>query len=241
MRQRPEVALWLGLGHFLVAAILVAQVVYLAGPSLWDHPQDFALYFNSLNVSIILLSVLSGFAALSVSQSLWFLLPLGLGLMALNNYVSGQAALQFSMWQTTVSTLIFAAMHIAYLHPDMRRMLLRPELRWWAVPTRTLFEAPVFIEGADGLKVRARSFDISKTGLFVQVGLDQIAKIERPGEPLSLKLTHGRFHVMKLSIDLVRMTRGSGRYPEGVGLMFKNLKAEQRSFINALLSSNQPL
>jgi hypothetical protein len=237
MRQRPELAIWLGSFHLAVAAVVIAQVLFLAGPALWDHPQDIGLYFNSLNLSVIFISILTGVAAFNLSQALWFLLPLGLGLMTINNYVSGQAALQFDLWQTTVSTLVFAVAHLGYLYPDVRRILLRPELRWWSVPTRVLFEAPVFLEGADGLKVRARSFDISKTGLFVHVGLDQIAKIERPGEPLSLKLTHGRFQVMKLSIDLVRMTRGSGRYPEGVGLMFKNLKSDQRDFLNGLLSS----
>jgi hypothetical protein len=118
----------------------------------------------------------------------------------------------------------------------IRELFAHPERRWWLTPARSPLVVPVVLSD-EGRELVATTFDISESGLYVEISARLREQLE-PGRVLGLSLDLvakgpegvASTHVSCLA-EVVRLSSGSGRHPQGVGMKFLDLPDNARAII----------
>jgi hypothetical protein len=144
-------------------------------------------------------------------------------LMAINNFVVGHYATDYSAGTTALATIAFTLLNLPLMHADLRALFRDPNKRWWLRAERKRLIVPVLIEGLHADGVRARTFDLSESGVFIQneshTGV---------GDEVTLRLKFGTLHVFRCQGRVVRRSTPKGIYPAGVGVEFTGLTRSQK-------------
>jgi hypothetical protein len=153
------------------------------------------------------------------------LVPFMIVLVALNNYVVGYYATDYSMWAASAGTFGFAFLNLPLLHPRLQWLMLHPEKRWWMRAERKRVQLPVTIEGTRLQPMRNEIFDISESGAFVSgVGKDM-----RIGDWITVRMKFGMFTHVRCQAKIVRRAEAMGDYPRGIGVQFMNMNWRERA------------
>ena len=229
MRQRPwplyifAFALWGQALSFPLQLAWIYEVPLTEFAELWR-------LLSNLNVATMALMIITGFAAFKVSRATLVLVPITAAVVIFNNWWVGYVGTTYSLWQTGLASLAFLALSILPLQGKSLAVLKNPALRWWRVAQRVQMRAPVLIldsplnlddldwlSGPDPL--RATTFDMSKSGAFLQVPKKVHMSLE-VGDEMQLKIQLSEDREMFRRARVVRKASARGSYPDGIGVQF---------------------
>jgi hypothetical protein len=230
MNKRPPLLTYLAFAFLLVALSLPAQIMWIYGHT---FNELFAVTdkLTVLNWAVMLGCACVSYLLLGASPRLRWVAPALIAVVIVNNFFVGYYATDFSPWQCALSSCGFALLNAPLLTPKIRWLLQHPDRRWWLRAERKRVAIPIFIEGARLDSLRAQSFDISETGMFVplesRVGV---------GDHITVRMKFGAFSHMKCQGRVVRRGEPKGTYPAGVGIEFTDLSWHQRRELRKHLS-----
>lgn len=118
------------------------------------------------------------------------------------------------------------------LRPVNRRLFREAGRHWWKTPLRYRVALAVELERSDEERVRRRTVDISRTGVFVEAP----AAALRPGERVRLRLGFGRRRI-RCGASVIRYAGGAAARPEGFGLRFEGLRLGDRFWLRFRLAA----
>jgi c-di-GMP-binding flagellar brake protein YcgR len=93
---------------------------------------------------------------------------------------------------------------------------------------------PIFLGQGHGTPLRAETFDLSESGVFIAIEGDPL----RVDDLLSVRLNFGTFAQVRCEARVVRRSSARGEYPSGYGLQFLNLDARQKQELRRHITSH---
>jgi hypothetical protein len=198
------------------------QIMFLYGHG-FDEFEAVVDKLTWLNLLCIAGLATSSILAWKASPALRVFQPILLVLVAVNNFVVGYYATDYSALDTTFATLGFLVLNIPLIHAEVRELLRDPTLRWWLRAQRKRMALPVQIDGTRLASIKAETFDLSETGVFIQNERETGI-----GDVITLRLKFGTVHQFRCQGRVVRRSEPKGVYPAGVGVEFTNLSWRQR-------------
>lgn len=175
------------------------------------------------------------------SRFILYLAPLILGLVALNNYIVGSFAGDFSLTQTSLATFGSGLMFVPLLFPTSQVVLKDPKRRWWRMSKRFKKRVPATLNPFVGDMVHGHTFDVSKTGAFVCLE-DDGSPLPKVGDTLRVSFNVNSMKKIRCEAVVVRIAEPDGRYPRGMGIRFTNIeKLYEKSFQRFLETNTSAL
>lgn len=241
MRSRPKELTYLA---FILAGIALSfplQIMWMFG----DSPLDPAAVFcklTPLNWTVMTLAALLSGLVLNASPWVWFVSPAFVIATVWNHWLIAEVNGGAWAWMACLATLGVLATQSLLLRPEVFRVLMHPELRWWRTPgrARVLVEAKVC--PVSGGELLSRTFDLSENGAFVAI--DGSAWLTNH-EGSFKKITLGSYCNLRLKLtqtssfsctaQVVRRAEARGNYPAGFGLRFVAVGATERKVLLGFL------
>jgi hypothetical protein len=221
MRRRPFWFILLACAFVIIAVGMPAQVMIIYGHG-FDELSAVFEKLTALNWSVMAAALLCASMTWRASPHTKFLIPGFIVLVALNNFVVGYYATDFSMFTTAASTVGFTLLAVPLLHPDMQWLLLNPDKRWWMRADRKRLHLPVTVEGTRLQSSKAETFDISTSGAFIPVSQNVGV-----GDWVTLRMKFG-YTQIRCQARVVRRSEPRGEYPAGAGVQFMNMSWRER-------------
>lgn len=229
MIMRPKQFYLSSLMMIFVALSFPLQVMFLYGHK-WTETGAIVSKFTFLNWLIIGSLLLTSYLYFHASRLLLLAIPLIVPLVAINNYVVGQFAGDYSLLQTSLGTLGFCVLFTPLLMPSSQVVLRDPKRRWWRRSKRVNKRVSATINPYVGEMIQSYTFDVSQTGAFVcfEEGQEHLPKV---GDNIRLSLNVNSMKKIRCEAVVVRITEAQGSYPKGMGLKFVDVeKTHQKSF-----------
>lgn len=223
MQRRPITLIVLALFLACVALSLPAQIMLIYGHSL-DELGAVAGKLTVLNWLVMAGCLTCAGLIANASPHSRRAMALLTGVVALNNFFVGYYATDFSPAVAAFATFTFGLLNAPLWSKPMRELMKHPDRRWWLRSPRHRLSIPVLINSARKIPVRAESFDLSETGLFIPVGDTHLQVDDR----ITLRLSFGTFARVRCEGRVVRRANAKGTYPAGVGVEFTGLDWRQK-------------
>jgi hypothetical protein len=170
--------------NFLAGAILFAalslplQLMVLYG----NPPTEIAAIaakLSPLNWLLLLICPIVAALVYRASRFILIAVPALATLVVYNNWFVGQISTDYPAWITTIASIMACTALAAVFTDDVRRLLAKPELRWWLTPKRTAVEVTLRLRVLSGRFKTGReefytiTFDISESGAFIPFGRER--------------------------------------------------------------------
>ena len=110
------------------------------------------------------------------------------------------------------------------------KVMLDPSVRWWQVARRFKKRYPIQVT-TDGMSFAAHTFDVSKSGLFIQGEQQEELLHLQVGKLIEIIINDGGEHI-HLYGEIARITPGKGQYPKGIGVMVENKNGQYQGWID---------
>lgn len=218
MKTRPWPLTFFALLHALIALSLPMQIIWLYGHHPWHEAMMIWHKLTWTNLCLIGASLLNCALFWRGSRYVLYSMPVSFLIVAVNNYYVSHLGDDFTSMQTSVATLLYIFPHFLLLYHKSAQVFWNPALRWWLCPKRYPFGVPVTVQTSTGQRISTHTFDISETGAFLKINLDELES----GEEISVEIpSETGPYVFKAQI--VRKTAPKGHYPAGIGVRFSQL------------------
>jgi hypothetical protein len=201
------------------ATSLPLQIMFLYAHDVSEVP----LALNKLSFTnwalMLLLPVLS-FTSWKANRSFFWLAPLGSMVVVLNNYFVASYGMDYAPEMVVMGGFLFGAFTLLpLLSIQFRSLLKNPNLRWWQPAPRMQSTKPVELYVGDHLVAETKSFDISKSGIFIESPDDWFYGLNN-GTTVRLAIKDKSLNPIIVSAQIVRSENAKGHYPCGMGLRF---------------------
>lgn len=237
MPSRPKFFAYLAVVFAIITLSFPLQIAALYN----HHFSDISLILNKisiLNFFVICSLLINIPLLLKVSPLLKYSIPTTALFVVWNNYIVGSFAQNFSLTVTTLSSLAFCSMLIPLLKQKNLALLRNPNLRWWQRPTRLQSSLQVLLLPHVGKKIITDLFDVSETGAFIPLDLNENSKNFKVGDLTSLNLRLTEFKSLKCEAEVVRISRANGNYPDGMGIKFLGVHPKMKSELKDYITEN---
>lgn len=224
---------------FLLALSFPVQVVFLYG----HHWSEWATIFSKitwLNWLVAVSFVVCGYLYFNASRLLIVAAPVIVILSIVNNYVVGKFAGDYSLAQTNFASLGVALLFTPLLMPSSQIILRDPKRRWWRRSKRFNKRVSATINPYVGEMLQAHTYDISKTGAFLSVDINS-EDVPKVGDVIRVSLNVNSMKKIRCEAQVVRVTEANGRYPDGIGLKFLEIKKSHQKSFQQFVNSNDYL
>lgn len=228
--QRPNASVYLPILFVGIAISLPLQALVIYGHSVGEWTAILSK-LSSINWLLIGALMVSAVHIWRVSPYLKWSMPVTLILMGLNNYIVGTYATDYSLLVTSAATLGFLVINLPLTSREILWLLKNPQRRWWLCAHRHRLHVPVLIEGTRLLSIKAETFDISESGIFVP--LEQKLGV---GDWITVRMSFGTLSQIRCQGKVVRQADAKGSYPMGVGIQFESITRRQRQEISRFLA-----
>ncbi len=235
MRAKPLSIYILAMVFVAVAISVPLQVI-----ALYDYKLDqynlILANISTQNWFMIGMLVLSSVLMLLVSK-------LALGAVAIltatviwNNFLVGHYGGDFNMVTASFASVGFVVLTSTCLYMGAFKVLINRKMQWWKTARRYNLHYPVTIRPLKGYALQTKTFDISKSGIFVACDSESIQDL-KDGEFVSVHLTFDTVKSLKCEAQVVRKVNENGRYPNGLGIEFKDMDSRNRAILRSELSA----
>ena len=235
MIMKPKQFYLASLAMLLIAISFPLQVMVLYGHH-WNETTAIFSKITWLNWLVIGSFLLGSYFYFHGSRFIIYMTPMILLLVAVNNYVVGQFAGDFSLMQTSLATMGSGLIFLPLLMPSSQVVLRDPKRRWWRRSRRINKRVSATINPYVGDMVHGHTFDISKSGAFVCV--DETEKLPKIGDTIRVSLNVNSMKKIRCEAVVVRIAEPEGRYPRGMGVKFTEIEKTHEKSFNRFLSSN---
>lgn len=238
MIARPKQFYMLALFMFMLAISFPLQVILLYGHH-WSETSAIFSKITWLNWFVIACFVVSGYFSIQASRYLLVMVPVTVILVAVNNYVVGKFAGDFSMLQTTLATMATGVLFTPLLLPSSKAVIKDPKRRWWRRSQRYNKRVSATINPFVGDMIHTHTYDVSQSGAFVCIADEDEKNLPKVGDKIRLSLNISSMKKIRCEAVVVRITEPIGHYPRGLGIRFIDIeKLHQKSFQNFIRSPN---
>lgn len=236
MKQRPRVLEGLTLFLCAITASLPLQIMILYG----HGPFEIGAVLAKLAPLNWLILFLAPFTAWTVFRgSAWMRLsvPLFAALLVYNNWLVAMAGTDFSPITTGLATGVVLLAFTQLLRPEVRKMVLNPEIRWWLISKRWRVAMPVrlkILEETRTQEFNLSTFDVSEGGAFLAGSF----KTLKPGTTCWVCLPLPGMIYIQCRGQVVRIAESRGSYPAGTGIQFTGMsRTDQKKLVSWLKNS----
>jgi hypothetical protein len=231
MRSRPIGLIFLSLAYLSIALAMPLQVMWVYGHGFDELPSVFAK-LTSLNFLVMAGLLYGAVLAWRVSPHLVYAVPAVIAIVLVNNFFVGWYATDFSPLICGLASGTFALVNLPLVRGRVRWLLHHPEQRWWLRAARLRVNVPVFIEGTRLNSLKAQSFDISESGVYVPlddgVGVGDWITVRIKFDGLTNVRCHGKV--------VRKRSEPEGQYPAGVGIEFQDLSWQRKRVLRGCLA-----
>lgn len=228
MKRRPPLLTampWILVG---VALSIPLQIMVLYGHGPLELGDVFGKV-TALNWLVISFCLVNAMATARASRWLLFTGPGLVVAVAVNNWLVGFLATDFSPMTAALATVGFLALQLPYFHPSIRRLLHQPAMRWWLQAARRKVRVPVYFGSSKTKLLHSETFDISESGAFIPCPLSHsTSQGLDPQARVNLSFALGVHRRIRCDGRIVRRVDAKGDYPSGIGIEFVNLTSAQR-------------
>lgn len=233
--KRPRESSLLALALVLVALSMPVQA-FIIYEHEWHESAEVLAKMTTLNWMVFASCLMCAVLVFRVSRWSHWALAAVTGLVALNNFAVGYAAVDYSPWTAFFATVFFAALNLPLWRKEVLELCAHPEKRLWSRPERRRIQVPIVIDMFRKTPLKSETFDLSETGVFVPTGTDNL----RVNDEISLRMTFGAFSQIRCEGRVVRRDGAKGRYPAGVGIQFTHMHWRHKRELRRHLQSKFP-
>lgn len=245
MKNKPVIFNFLSIIYFLIAISIPIQIMIIYG----HHLASYELIYHKLslfNMIVMVLSLYNSFALYHAKKSLRYSIPLNILFIIVNNYFVSFVGVDYSSSQTLLASFSIISVSSFLFFSSSKKIISNPDLIWWKWARRTEKSLPVTIMLKDQELYTTNTFDLSRTGAYLQyasqndnkpsVTTTKILKGETLefiiGEPDSKNR-------LTCKAKVVRKAESSGTYPDGIGICFEDLSMKNSLTLMKLIHGTQ--
>jgi hypothetical protein len=229
-RKKPLWVVLLAVALWLNTAGMPVQVMFWFG----HGPTEWAAILAKLTLQNKIVMALSPVAALGVQQvapwGRWATLVF-LAAAVANNLILLRFSTPVPRFLVVASILIVTGTALWLLRPAAARLFRCHELHWWKPAPRRVTSIPVAVENGQGARLDTRTFNISRSGLFVPSPAGAMSLGDRVRVCLRFEA-----RVLRGWVSVVRYTGACSTHPEGFGLQFSCLALADRMWLRMRLA-----
>lgn len=241
MTYRPKIFPILALFSLLIAVSFPIQIMFSYGYRPWEIHAVFA-GLAPLNLLVIAFAIIQAVLLLRGSPWLLFSTPWILFLIFWNNWVVAVTELNSSLMMTLVANGIVVVIHLPLMRSQTLDILLHPQLRWWQSAPRKIAVLKAVLQPLQGeIEMHSSTFDISKSGAFIQLGqthwkdeTDCLPDMEL-GTFCKIRLQVNGSQAIQGKARVVRYASPKGRYPSGLALEFTRMSRQNKFILQGLI------
>jgi hypothetical protein len=213
MKSKPVFFSLLSLIHFGLIFWIPVQVMHLTGMKV-DQLNYLPKFLNSSNTLLILMFTVSCWSLKRMDKYTPMVLTTTTVVVLINNHMAQQGN-AYKPWLFDLSSLIYLVCLLpAFLGKNFRAMVDR-NFQWWKNDPRKQASLKVKVF-ANGDMIELESFDISKSGIFLQ----EFFKEAHEGEEITLEVKFKDNQSAFCRAKVIRKCQQKGIYPQGSGLTF---------------------
>lgn len=170
-----------------------------------------------LNYILMGLFCFTAYLTYTMNKLIFILLPFLNFFVFMNNFIVAEYGQDFTHAQTIVASTAFLMLTLSFYQKDIYNVYNDMKFRWWLTSPRFKKQIPIRVT-VDGETYFSKTFDISKTGMFIETDdLYRIFKIEN-GKEITVRIMKER--PIDLVAKVVRKSIAKGHYPAGIGIHF---------------------
>lgn len=226
----------MSLFHWGVAISIPLQVMWIYGYSPLEF-EGIVSKLTVLNWAVMVSATLCGMWIAQASHMALKAVPVVIGLVALNNYVVGSYAIDYTFEQTAVATIFFVLVNVPMFLPKLQIVLRHPSRQWWRTPARQKIRLPILVGASSHPQLLTETFDLSETGVFIPLTekVKTRGQAFNPAERLRLNFSLGALSQVTCEAVVVRKQAARGQYPAGFGIRFTKMPLHQRRALKRYL------
>lgn len=234
MTKKPLVFNFIPLILLGIAISFYFQVAFLLDLQ-WTDFYQVHTHITLPNWITMGLLALSAIAIYRGNRYAKFLMPATVFMVFWNNYLVAAYANNFSMFETMAGSVCFPILFAPLYTKKNRTILTDRRQHWWQRAQRVHHKAYVSVNPFVSSSFASRTYDVSKSGLFLQ--LDDIAweQLPKVGERVNLSITLDTLRKVRCEAVIVRLDEAKGTYPRGMGLHFTELSSDSRRTLHSFL------
>lgn len=236
MKFRPITLTILSLVYWGIAISFPIQIMWL-----YDYtPSEIEGIFAKLTIlnwAVMAAATLTGLWIAQASPMALKAVPIVVALVAVNNYIVGSYAIDYSFETSNLATIIFAFVNIPLYVGRLREVLTYPTRQWWRTATRQKIRLPILVGASNHPQLLTETFDLSESGVFIPLTekVKTRGQAFNPSEKLRLNFNLGALSQINCEGVVVRRQAARGQYPAGFGIQFTKMPVHQRRALRRYL------
>jgi hypothetical protein len=227
MKTRPVELSFISLTLVLITMGIPVQFYFLYQHSL-ETVTTLFLQITPLNWIVMGLCMMNAFISWRGNKMLKYTLAVNVFFIVINNLHASAVGDDYSHQQTMTASLFAVGLYLIIFRSQIWQLLHAPIQRWWLIPKRNQVTLPIEIVFDDLTMVKGKTFDLSKTGVYIsfdslnpQTILWAHKELLTPDHSFNFFLEDRHHRSKKCTGKLVRMQETSrGHYPPGFALEF---------------------
>jgi hypothetical protein len=232
--KRPILFFVIPLILICIALSFYFQVAYLLDIS-WTNFYQVHRHITLPNWCTIALLVTTATMIYRGHHSTKWLIPITILMVAWNNYLVSAYGHNFNSMETTFGSLFFPLIFAPLYTKKYRRIISDRRFHWWETSPRKNHQAYVAINPFVSSTINSRTYDVSKSGLFVEINDIAWEQLPKVGERVNLSICLDTLRKVRCEAVVVRTAEATGQYPRGMGLHFTELTNDNRRTLNSFL------
>lgn len=195
-------------------------------------------------LTLVNVATLFGMLAASVlayrgMKATFYVAPMVFTMVAFNNWWVGYVGTEYSLIQTSFATFGSLLITSLLIEKKARTVLLNRSKQWWRMANRVRVHVPITLHPWVGETINATTFDISETGIFVSVPLAQGLGQSGldVGDHMQMRLNLVGYKGIRCTGRLIRLAEKKGAYPEGLGIAFEDISAQDKQHLRRMLEA----
>ncbi|MCB9072753.1 MAG: PilZ domain-containing protein [Bdellovibrionaceae bacterium] len=226
---------------YIIPAILVglafsfyAQVSYLLDLH-WLELQQVVTHIPLINWMTMGLLVTSAYLIYKANRYAKLFVPLTITCVGWNNYLVGSYQENYSAFEALWSASLFPFLFTPLLSKKIRDIFQNKQTQWWQTAPRKPISAHVAVNPFVSTSFNSKTYDISKTGLFINLKDLPWENLPKLGERVNMNITLDTLRKVRVEAIIVRLDEAKGSYPRGMGLRFTDISKENRKILDNFL------
>lgn len=242
MKNKPKALVFLAAVLVGIALSFPLQIMYLYGHGISEFSAIWAKV-SITNQIVMLLCLVNAYLLMEVNKAVIYTTPVLILAVIFNNWWVAHAGFDFSMGTTVLASSGFAFLHGLMLAPDARRVLTRPNERWWRTAKRKRVEVPTFVSPWVEGSFSTTTFDLSSTGAFLKRkvnlgGEDRLPLTIKANDFIELRISIDGIRHIRCTAQVVRVAEPNGQYPGGIGIQFTKMSYQDQQYLNRYLNTH---
>lgn len=244
MKFRPKTLILLSLILICVSISIPLQIAFIYGHT-WSELGAIWNKLTYLNQAVMYLCLINSYLLFQGSRYSMHVTIVLIPVVIWNNYWVGLVGTDYDLQATFIGSAFFVLAHTLMLAPNSLSVLLNSKNRWWRTDARRKVEIPMLVSPwLDKKLFSTATFDISESGAFLRLNVHGEAKIPdnlKPNDFIEVRFNVAGYYQIRCSAKIVRIEKGKGHYPPGMGIQFSEMRGEDQKLLRRFVHGEMSL